>query len=347
MTISNLMSQEIQEQVSVLHRLADELPAVLAPVVHHLQQCPIRCVVIAARGTSDNAAQFAKYRLETQVGWPVSLAAPSTATLYRKTVDLRNTLTIGISQSGHAQDVLEILQAAKESAAVSIAITNDPVSPIAQTATHHIDLKAGPERSVAATKTYTASVAVLHALASSLQGEHFSDSLHEAADGVQSVLNCSDDIDAAVERYRYMPACVSLGRGYNYATALEAALKLIETCYVIAKAYSAADFLHGPIAIVDSGFPCFMFAPSGAAYPSMHALHQQLRNRHAESLVFTDQPDDFSGAVRTIVMPAFTDERITPLVYAAAAQRFACALSHTRGLDPDHPRGLNKVTVTR
>lgn len=347
MIISNLMSQEILEQAGMLHQIADRLPASLAPVVQDVHRNPVRCVIIAARGTSDNAAQFAKYRFETQTGWPVSLAAPSTATLYHSTVDLRHTLAIGISQSGHAQDVLEVLQAARQSGAVTIAVTNDPASPVAQMAAHHLDLCAGPERSVAATKTYTASLAVLHGLVSSLQGEHHSDSLHEAADCVQAVLTHSAAIDAAVERYRYMPACVSLGRGYNYSTALEAALKLIETCYVIAKAYSAADFLHGPIAIVDSGFPCFLFAPSGAAYPSMRTLHQQLCDRHAESLVFTDTPDDFAGATRTLPMPACSDERITPIVYAVAAQRFACALSHTRGLDPDHPRGLSKVTVTR
>ncbi|MGC8783915.1 MAG: SIS domain-containing protein [Armatimonadota bacterium] len=342
------MRREIHEQPQVIRTVAERNVRSAQTLAQTIRDRGIQFVMISARGTSDNAALYTKYRLEIEAGIPVASAAPSIFTLYSGQLNLSRAMVIGISQSGKAQDVVEVVSAARAAGALTAAITNDPSSELAQVAEHVLLCHAGEERSVAATKTYTATLANIALLVDALVGRlHSSQDLEEAAQGMEQVLAMEEEIELLAERYRYMSACMVLSRGYNFCTAHEAALKMMETGYVIARAYSAADFLHGPIAVVDTGFPCFVYAPNGNAYATMLQLTAKLRERGAEIVVVSCNPEILRLATRMVVLPCDITERISPLVYIIVGQLFAFHLSETRGYDPDRPRGLSKITITR
>ncbi|BCV20654.1 SIS domain-containing protein [Moorella sp. Hama-1] len=341
------MLTEIREQPGVLRRLLQEEAENIRSLAARIRERQCRYAVIAARGTSDHAATFAKYALEVYTGLPVALAAPSVITLYQGRLSLQDALVIGISQSGEAADVGEILRQGRESGAVVVTITNEPESTMAREADHLLLCRAGKETALAATKTYTSELALLGLLVAALAGrDDLAGALAGVPDALEACLALAPRIKQAVERYAYMGECVVLGRGLNYPTALEAALKLQETSYVQAQGFSAADFLHGPIAIVDRGFPAIIVAPAGRSYQQMQAMAGQLLARGAELIVLSDQREILGLARTGLELPA-VDEFASPLTSIVALQLFACFLAEARGLDPDKPRGLRKVTVTR
>lgn len=307
-----------------------------------------KLIVLAARGTSDNAAQFGRYLLEIATGIPVSLAAPSIYTLYNAEVDLRDTLTIGISQSGESTDTNLVLERAKAQGALTIGITNEASSAMAKLADEVFLVRAGREKSVAATKTYTGQVLVLYLLAYALGADLRLDDVRRLPDWADAALGLEKSIAALSERYRFMEHAVVVGRGLNYANAFEFALKMMETSYVIAERFSSADFLHGPIAMVEASFPVFLFAPSGVTAPSMLEMLEKLRGLKAETVVITDAANGpVEGAsTRSIRLPRKLRELYTPIPYIIPAQLFAACLAAQKGLDPDRPRTLTKVTRT-
>ncbi len=342
------MHREIHEQPQVIRTVAEKGLHAAQALAQAIRERGIQFAMISARGTSDNAALYTKYRLEIEAGIPVGSAAPSIFTLYQGQLNLSRALVLGISQSGKAQDVVEVVSAARASGALTAAVTNDPTSELAQVAEHVLLCHAGEERSVAATKTYTATLANIALMVDALVGRSRpGEDLEEAAQGMETVFSLEEEIEMLAERYRYMTACMVLARGYNFCTAHEAALKMMETGYVIARAYSAADFLHGPIAVVDTGFPCFVYAPNGNAYATMLQLTAKLRERGAEIVVVSCNPEILRLATRAVPLRWDINERISPLVYIVVGQLFAFHLSETRGYDPDRPRGLSKITITR
>lgn len=342
------MLTEINEQPQWVERaLASERESV-RELVSAMKEQSIRFAIIAARGTSDNAATYAKYLLEIVAGIPVALAAPSVYTLYDARPALHSTLVLGISQSGQGTDVVEVLSAARSAGALTACITNNQSSPITQVSDHVLLCHAGEERAVAATKTYTTALAVVALLAGMLADRReLLDALYGVPALMERVLQVRSTVEQCVERYRYMEECAVLARGINQATALEAALKLTETCYVVAKPFSGADFLHGPVAMVSPGFPCFLYAPPGRAYAFMLELALKLRDRGAELITFARNSEMLDLATIPVSVPVDVDELLSPLVYILPGQLFACHLARARGSDPDAPRGLTKVTVTR
>jgi glutamine---fructose-6-phosphate transaminase (isomerizing) len=342
------MLGEIREQPAALERtLAREL----APVERFrrlVEKRRPRLVVLCARGTSDNAAQLGRYLLEICAGIPVSLAAPSIYTLYDARLDLREVLVVGISQSGESTDTNLVLERAREKGAVTAGITNEAASTMARVAEHVFLVRAGKERSVAATKTYTGQVLLLYLLAWALGGRIRIDDLRRLPEQVAQALTLEGEIAALAERYRFMDHAVVVGRGLNYANAYEFALKLMETCYVVAERFSSADFLHGPIALVEPNFPVFLFAPAGVTWASTAEMLEKLRGLKAETLVFTDRgnPEAAEKATRTIRFPGRLRELYTPIPYIVPAQLLAASLAVEKGLDPDRPRTLRKVTRT-
>ena len=299
----SIMFREIAEQPEALERtLRAELPAMLR-AASFLSRRDIRLIVLVARGTSDNAALFGRYLLEITTGMPVSLSAPSVHTLYRRRLKLRDTLVVGISQSGEAADVNMVLESCKKSGAHVIAITNHRRSSMAHVADETFVTRAGMERSVAATKTYTCQLLLLHMLADTLGGGNC-ESLHHIPDYVQAALGLAPRIESIIERYRFMDHCAVVGRGLNYATAYELAIKLMETCYIIAERFSAADFLHGPIAMVQRDFPVILFAPPGKVFHDMVSLLSRLRELQADSLVISSEKSALKQASCAIEMPA-------------------------------------------
>jgi len=307
-----------------------------------------RLIVLAARGTSDNAAQFGRYLLEITTGIPVSLAAPAIYTLYNARVDFRDALVVAISQSGESTDTNQVLAEARKQGALTVGITNEASSELARLAEHVFFVRAGHEKSVAATKTYTGQVLMLYLLAYALGGKIRPDDLARLPERAHLALRLEPEIEALSERYRFMDHAVVMGRGLNYATAFEFALKLMETCYVVAERFSSADFLHGPIALVEPNFPVFVFAPSGVTWPPVRYAVEKLRPLTAETVVITDASNRDAPHVgnRLIRLPQRVGELYTPIPYIIPAQIFAACLAYQKGLNPDRPRTITKVTRT-
>ena len=342
------MLTEIHEQPDWVSRALDSERGNAANLATAIRENDIQFVVIAARGTSDNAATYAKYLFEIVAGLPVSLAAPSVYTLYDARPRLSNTLVIGISQSGQGTDVVQVLSSARAAGALTACITNDSASPITRVSDHVLLCHAGPEKSVAATKTYTTALAVVAIIVAVLADRRdMLDELNDAPKRMKDALAMGETIQVAVERFRYMEECAVLARGINQATALEAALKITETSYVVAKSYSGADFLHGPIALVEAGFPCILYAPEGRAYPSMLELALKIKERRGEMVIVSRDQGILDLAATPLAVPTPVGELTSPLSYIIPGQLFAYYLALTRGEDPDKPRGLSKVTRTR
>jgi glucosamine--fructose-6-phosphate aminotransferase (isomerizing) len=307
-----------------------------------------RLVVLVARGTSDNAALFGRYLLEIAAGIPVSLAAPSIATLYRAKVDYRDALVVALSQSGESTDTNMVLEWARARGALTLGITNERSSTLARLAEHVWLVRAGKERSVAATKTYTGQMLLLYLLAYALGGRIRLADLERLPGMVEDALGLEEEVAELAARYRFMNRAAVVGRGLNYANAFEFALKLMETCQVAAERFSSADFLHGPIALAEPSFPVFAFAPSGVTWNSIGQTLDKLRGMRAEVLAFTDpgNREVEARATRVIRLPRRIPEALTPIPYIVPAQIFAACLAVEKGLDPDRPRTLSKVTRT-
>jgi glucosamine--fructose-6-phosphate aminotransferase (isomerizing) len=255
---------------------------------------------------------------------------------------------MGISQSGQSPDVVAVLGEGQRQGAPTLAVTNDPDSPLAARADYVMPLHAGEERAVAATKTYTAQLTALALLSCSLGDDPDRlEALRRVPLAVEGALDREELIADAAERYRYMETCVVLGRGYNYATAFEIALKLKELNYLIAEPYSSADFMHGPIAVIGSGFPALVVAPNGKMFDTMRDFTLELKSRGAELLIISDRQDLLAEAVTPLPLPESVPEWLSPIVAIVPGQLFALHLTLTKGYDPDQPQGLQKVTITR
>ncbi|HEX9133947.1 MAG TPA: SIS domain-containing protein, partial [Ktedonobacteraceae bacterium] len=289
----------------------------------------------------------AKYSLSTLAGYPVALAAPSLLTMYKTRMRLANALVVGISQSGQSPDIIAVLDEGKRQGRPTLAITNDGASPLAAMADHVVELHAGPEQSIAATKTYTAQLAVMAMFAATLSGnaQHLA-ALQQLPAAIESTLRLDPGIAQSVERYRYMDRCIIIGRGYNYATSFELALKLKELTYLMATAYSSADFRHGPIATIESGMPVFLVMPAGDTFDDMLDLAIELQQRGAELLVISESEQALSLARTALPISPGVPEWLSPLTTIIPGQLFVLHLALTIGLNPDIPRGLHKVTRT-
>jgi glucosamine--fructose-6-phosphate aminotransferase (isomerizing) len=345
------LEQEIDEQPDVLRRLIAEEGETARRIAGAIRAFNPAFISIAARGTSDNAARYAQYLFGAQARLPVALATPSLHTLYETPPDLSRALVIGISQSGRSEDIRQVLEDARGQGALTVGITNDAESPIAQTAEYHLCLRAGDEISVAATKTYTAQLGAIAMLVTALvDSDELRASLAKLPDLVAHTLDeyISSPLSEPgwVERYRYMDHFVTIGRGYNYSTAFEINLKIKELCYITGDPYSEADFRHGPIAVVNAGFPVIAVAPAGKTLPVVLDLLDKLHERKAELLVISNEEAAFAHAQNAMRLPAMP-EWLTPITAVVHGQVFAMRLALVKGHEVDQPRGLTKVTVTR
>jgi glutamine---fructose-6-phosphate transaminase (isomerizing) len=343
--MASQLQQEIESQPEVLARLLDRE---LDRIGEHVAALPaFDYVLIAARGSSDHAAVYAKYVWAALAGYPVALATPSLHTLYRRPPRLNGALVVGISQSGQSPDITAVVEEARRQGQPTLAITNDADSPLAAAADFVVELHVGQERSVAATKTYTAQLAVIAAYAACWSGDHARlDELCRVPDAISATLKASAGVAGRAERYRYMDACTMVGRGYNYATSFELALKLKELTYVMATSYSSADFRHGPIATVERGSPMVLVMPTGETYDDMLELVGELERRDAELLVISDDAAALAHAHTPLPTSGGVPEWLSPIPAIVPGQLLALHLALAKGFDPDAPRGLQKVTRT-
>ncbi len=335
--------REIHEQPVVLEKLLSGERKTIASLAAAIRQRDVQVVLIAARGTSDNAGRYANYLLGALNGLPVALATPSLYTIYNQTPRVRNALVIGISQSGKSPDIVSVLEDARKQGALTAAITNFPESDLGSAADHVIALHAGEERSIAATKTYTSELAAVALLAATLaEDDSRLEAIARIPDSVASALEIDARVAEIAPRYRYMRDCVVIGRGYNYATAFELALKMKELTYTIAEPYSSADFVHGPLALIEYGFPAIVIAPSGAMLPEMMTFIRLLREREAEAIVISDD-----GAAldlgRTLAAAAGRAQWLSPLTTIVPGQLLALYLAYARLRSRPRVR-LRKVT---
>lgn len=340
---------EINEQPGRIESLIASQRKTVERIASSLHKRGFQYIFLAARGTSDNAGRYANYLLGARNRIPLALATPSLFTYYKRPPNLDGALVVGISQSGQSPDIVSVLAEGQRQGCPTLAITNDSRSPLARSADFLVDIQAGEEKAIAATKTYTTQLMSVAMLSVALNGTQRDwDELGRLGAWMRAALQQDEIISRYAQRYRYMDRTVVLGRGFNYSTAFEWALKLKELTYMIAEPYSSADFAHGPIAMVDSGFPVLAVAPRGKVFQSMLSALKQLKADYgAELVLISNDKRALSLAQSPLTIPREVPEWLSPLVSILPAQLFAYHLTLAKGYDPEHPRRLRKVTETR
>ena len=338
---------DIYQQPNIIRRMIQENSDQIMSLSHELRSWAPRFALIAARGTSDNAAIYAKYLLGAFIRLPVGLAIPSLYTIYRQPPAMKEGVIIGISQSGQTPDVLAVLAEARKQGAPTISITNDANSPIARAADHSISLNVGEEKSVPASKTYTAQLATIAMLTAYWSNEErLIGELDTLGALTEQVLGQNHVIEKIARCFGSKNYLVVVGRGFNQCTTFEIALKIKELSYMVAEAYSAADFRHGPVAMLESGFPVVAIAPKGQAFSDMAAMISEMKPLNPDLAILSNDESLLSQTNMPVRLPADLPEWLSPIVATIPGQLLALYLCQIKGYDPDKPRGLKKVTLT-
>jgi len=341
------LHHEINEQPSVLRRLLSSQRPAVEELARAAKKRGVSHVVIAARGTSDNAGRYAQYLFGAMNGLIVALATPSLFTYYRRAPRFHSSLVLGISQSGRSPDVIAVLAEAKRQGALTAVVTNDRESELAAQGDFVVDLCAGEERAVAATKTYTAELAAMALLSAVLAGDRdMEEALNRLPEAVERALGADEAAAQAARHLQGISYAVVLGRGFNYATAFELALKLEELTYTNTQAYSSADFRHGPLAMVEPGFPAIVVAATGPLLEDLRSIIDTLRGGQASVLCITDDPTTAAQANLALLVPRDVPEWLSPSTLVVPGQLLALHLATVRGHDVDAPRSIRKITET-
>lgn len=336
------MRSEIAEIPTVFQRLANQIPAITKEI-SALSLTNIDSVILVARGTSDNAALFLKYLIETKIGIPCGLASPSVVTIYKSTLKFKNCLVIGISQSGQSPDIVTYTKAAKAGGAKSISLTNDPESPLAKATDLHLYLEAGAEKAVAATKSYSAELLLSYILVSAWAKQSINlDSLISVTQ--QSVDNLAK-VEEVVKSFDHKYGITTMGRGFSYANAQECALKIQETLKIPVSSFSSADYLHGPISSLTANSRVIFTAPSGVSVDSMQTTVNRIREI-TKNIYWIGNGFAINAGEVSIGGASGLSEEESVIADSVVLQQFAMALAVKNNLNPDAPVGLLKVTQT-
>lgn len=342
------MKKEIIEQPIVLKKSYEHNIDKIEAIAKNILDREINNIIFVARGSSDNAAIYGKYLIEILSGIPVGLAAPSVASIYKKNLKLNNTCVIGVSQSGQSEDICNFVEMASRSGAMTVAITNTPNSRLSSCSQYKIDMNVGMEKAVAATKTFTAEILLLELLAAFLGKRD--DIINELSmiDGiVERALRLEEKIKNEVVRLRYVSECFILGRGIAYPLVLEFALKIQETSYIRAKGFSTSDFRHGPIAMIESNIPVFILALNDETIEDSIGIVNKLTEEKVDVIAFSDIDEVKEKSSIYFEIDKEFGKFIKPLFMAPVIQMFSYYLCVTKGHDPDTPRLLSKVTITK
>ena len=337
------MKAEIEQQPAIFADLlaAREQFAEVAAVIAERRP---RFALLAARGSSDHAALYAKYLIEVLLQLPVGLTSPSTTTLYGAQPDLTDVLLLTVSQSGGSPDLLAVTESGRARGALTVAVTNTTDSPLASAAEHSLNIRAGQEQAVAATKTYSATLLALYLLIDAVRGGAAEQARGLPDLAATALTDATDPVEEAVQRYRFAGRMVTTGRGYSLATAHETALKLAETSYLSARSYSGADLLHGPVAAIDAETAVLALCSAGLGGESTREVVEAVHRRGADICAIGSAASKTPAAHR-IPVPESAEE-VAPILEILPAQQLALGLALARGIDPDNPRGLQKVTRT-
>lgn len=342
------LEKEIREQPGVLSGLEKVNAETVRSLVADAKARGVKSICFAARGTSDHASIYAQYIFGIYAGLPCSLATPSVISKYGAEIHYEDTLVIGVSQSGQAADVLAVIRDAKKCGCITAALTNNEASPLAKEADYHLYCAAGPEISIAATKTFTSQMYVLAMLCREWSGSRkFAELLAGVPEAVAAVL---DTVPARIEEfigeYKDIKCGTILGRGMTYPVALEGALKILETNRVKMKGYPISDFHHGPMAQIFEGDTVFLLVSDGPVTDDAAEILADLDRIGADTIIITDKPDFAAGRKNAIILPSLGSDTVAPFTMAVALQLIALKLTEVRGIDPDVSDVLNKVTVT-
>lgn len=338
----SIITAEISEIPGVFQKL-NQNTVIFDDAVGVIKKKHLSSVMLVARGSSGNAALFLKALIETELGLPVGIAAPSAVSINRAKLNFSHTLVIGISQSGQSPDLLSYLEVAKSGGALVLAMTNDSGSPMAKLADLHIDLLAGEERALAATKSYSAQLFAGLKLIRTWQGKvnNFADASYRLSELLSSN-QISDSIISKITNYKNL---IFIGREYGYANAKEGALKIQETSYQFVQSYSAATYLHGPIAAVDQGSCVFVVSPTGSSERGLSKAVIETRNRGAQ-IIWIGSGGFSQGDEVVLSGLTSNDQALNCVTDASILQILAVKLALKLGNDPDVSRGLRKVTLT-
>jgi glutamine---fructose-6-phosphate transaminase (isomerizing) len=341
----SVMAREIADQPSGLARILDEGLGPIRAAADEIRRRDPRFVLFTGRGTSDNAGLYARYLTEVLLGLPAGLTSMSTTTAYRARQRLEGCLVVTVSQSGGSPDLIASARQARADGALTLAVTNNAESVLAQESDLHLDVLAGPELALPATKTYTAELLTLFLLVDHIRGGDGA-AAHALPEAARHILAREAEVTALADRYRFADRLVVTGRGYGYPTAREAALKIMETSYIGAQAFSGADLMHGPLAIVDHAYPVLAVSPQGPAAEALRPVLLRLRERGADLCVF-GAAEAVAAFGRGFVLPAGIADEVSPILEILPLQLLAREIALARGCDPDAPRALAKVTETR
>ncbi len=341
------MEKEILEGPQVLRKFLSTQWNALIKAAEAIQERKPRFVILAARGTSDNACTYARYLIEKEWGIPVSLAAPSVKTLYGAKINYQGGLVLGVSQSGQGPDVCDMIQSARSQGALTVGVHNNPKSRLAKEAEFTLNLSAGLEKSVAATKTYTSELMALYSLIRCVtDGRKVRAELTRLPRLTEEGCRLSRPIWESSYRFLHMSSCVVVGRGFHYGLVQETALKLKECAQVMAHAYSTADFHHGPKTLAGKDFPVILIAPQGPTLKGSIELLDELSERNAFIVAFSPVKQILDKASLPFETPSGPEEA-DPMGMAPMIQTLALSVAVAKGLDPDKPPFLKKVTQTK
>jgi len=344
--MEDILISEIKEQPEVIHQLIEKETSNIQSIAEKVNG-KFKYILIAARGTSDNAARYAQYVLGAFNRIQVALATPSLFTIYDSPPDLSEALVLGISQSGQSPDIISVLEEAKKQNRPTLCITNNPKSPLAATSDFVITLHAGSEKAVAATKTYTSSLISIALFSTALAKDNNRlNEISQLPEILNQVIQESLEVIGSAERYRYIDSCVVIGRGFNYCTAYEIALKVKELSRVVTVPYSSADFKHGPIAIVQPGIPIIVISHSGPMGEHIDQFSNHLLELGAEIIAITDQPSLLKKSKLGFNIVRGIPEWLSPISNILPGQLLARQLALEKNLNLDQPEGLSKVTET-
>lgn len=344
-TPGSVMAREIADQPEGLARILAEGLGPIRAVADAIRHADPRFVLFTGRGTSDNAGLYARYLTEVLLGLPAGLTSMSTTTAYRARQRLDGCLVVTVSQSGGSPDLIASARQARADGALTLAVTNNADSVLARESDLHLDVLAGPELALPATKTYTAELLTLFLLVDHIRGG-FGEAAHGLPAAARAILDRHAEVTDLAGRLRFADRLVVTGRGYGYPTAREAALKIMETSYIGAQAFSGADLMHGPLAIVDHAYPVLAVAPHGAGADALRPVLDRLRERGADLCVF-GTADAVREYGRGFTLPEDVPEEVSPILEILPLQLLARDIAMDRGCDPDAPRALAKVTETR
>lgn len=342
------MLKEILEQPKAIKRVIENNMEVSRDIKMKLKSRDIRFILFCARGSSDNACTFGKYFLEMTTGIPSGLVAPSLFSSYKAKFNLKNVLIFGVTQSGETPEILRVLDMAKKYGAYTVGITNNPRSTISKIAEDLVCLYAGEEKAVPATKTYTAQLSTFYLLGWSFVDN--SEWIEKFIDVVPSTIQLiiqkyKSFIEEIAKTFKFVNSMIVLGRGLNYATALETSLKLKETCYIKSEALSASDFLHGPIAIMREKIPVLVYLPKDPVYEHIKGVVERLKKEFDADMIIVSENNEIKNYTKNLLKVPKLDYVFTPIVYIVLGQMLAYYTSITKGINPDSPKGLKKITV--